>query len=31
MPKNNVAFGLKCYDEVSAIAFNGYLSPSSIP
>jgi hypothetical protein len=31
MPENNVAFRLECYDEVSAIAFNGYPSPSSIP
>jgi hypothetical protein len=30
MSENNVAFRLECYDEVSAIAFNRYSSPSSI-
>jgi hypothetical protein len=30
MSKNNVAFGLERYDEVCAIAFDRYLSTSSI-
>jgi hypothetical protein len=30
MSKDNVAFGLERYDEVCAIAFDRYLSTSSI-
>jgi hypothetical protein len=30
MSENNVAFGLECYDEVRAIAFDGHFSPSFI-
>jgi hypothetical protein len=30
MSKNNVAFGLERYDEVSAIPLDRHLSPSSI-
>jgi hypothetical protein len=30
MSENNVAFRLERYDEVCAIAFNRYFSPSSV-